>query len=41
MDDKINPEQRIDAVWCRDAETGDYVLIDRISNTIIDRRIHD
>ncbi len=38
MDEKINPEERIDAVWCRDSETGDYVLIDTITNKILMRR---
>jgi hypothetical protein len=32
-----DPEERIDAVWCRDSETGEYVLVDRITNKEIMR----
>lgn len=33
-----DPEKTIDAVWCRDSETGDYVLVDRFTNKEITRR---
>lgn len=34
----FDPEKTIDAVWTVDSETGDEVLIDRITNLIIARR---
>lgn len=38
MDDKINPEERVEAVWCVDSETSEQVLIDRLTNKIIARK---
>ncbi len=38
MDEKFDSEKTLDAIWTRDAETGDYVLIDRITNVVIIRR---
>lgn len=39
MDDtKIDPNERVEAVWCVDSETGEHVLIDRLTNKIIARK---
>jgi hypothetical protein len=35
--DKPDPEERIDAVWTRDSETGEDVLLDRKTNKEIMR----
>ena len=35
--DEPDPEERIDAVWARDSETGEYVLLDRITGKEIMR----
>ncbi len=37
MDEKIDPEETLDAVWVVDSETGQEVLIDRKRNKIIMR----
>jgi hypothetical protein len=34
---KIDPEQRVEAVECRDTENGDDVLIDTLTNKILIR----
>jgi hypothetical protein len=41
MDDKIDPTERVEAVWCKDSETCEEVLIDRITNKIIARKDKD
>lgn len=28
----IDPNERIDAIWVRDSETGDWVLVDKLTN---------
>ena len=33
----VDPEERIEAVWCTDSETGERVLIDTITNKVIAR----
>lgn len=40
MRDNYNkdPNERIEAVWCIDSETGDEVLLDRLTSTIVMRR---
>ncbi len=38
MDEKIDANERIEAVWCRDSETGDDILIDMLTNKIIVRK---
>lgn len=37
----IDPTDRIEAVWCKNAETGEEVLIDRITNRIIAKKDKD
>jgi len=37
-ENKVDPNNRIEAVWCVDSETGDEVLIDRLTNKIIVRK---
>lgn len=37
----IDPNDRVEAVWCINSETGEQVLIDRITNTIIARKDKD
>lgn len=37
MKDEINPNERIEAVWCVDSETSERVLIDRLTNKILIR----
>ena len=32
-----DPEKTIDAVWCKDSETGERVLLDRLTNEVIMR----
>ena len=32
---KIDPDKRLDAIWCTDSETGERVLMDRKTNTRI------
>ena len=43
MDDNktIDPNDRIEAVWCKDSETSEEVLIDRLTNQIIARKDKD
>lgn len=36
--DDINPDDRIEAVWCKDSETGEEVLIDILTNRIVARK---
>lgn len=38
MDEKIDPNERVEAVWCKDSETSEEVLIDRLTNKIIARK---
>lgn len=38
---KFDPNVTIDAVWCKDSETGEDVLLDRKTNKIISRGLHD
>lgn len=38
MDDKINPNERVEAVWCKDSETGEEALIDCLTNMIIAKK---
>lgn len=33
----FDPEKTLDAVWCKDSETGEDVLIDRLTNRVIMR----
>jgi len=33
----VDPEKRIDAVWCQDSTTGERVLLDRLTNQVIMR----
>lgn len=35
--DEPDPEERIEGVWARDSETGEYVLLDRITGKEIMR----
>ena len=37
----IDPNNRSEAVWCVNSETGEQVLIDRLTNTIIARKDKD
>lgn len=42
MDDtKINPNDRIEAVWCKDSETGEEVLIEWLTSRIIAKKDKD
>lgn len=40
-DKYIDPNNRVDAVWCVNSETGERVLVDRITNTIIAKKDKD
>lgn len=40
MDDK-NFEQTLEALWCKDSETGETVLIDVFTKQIIARKDRD
>lgn len=35
MVDKFDPEKTVDLVWVRDSETGDRVLVDRLTNRVV------
>ncbi len=35
---KIDPERRVEAVWCIDSENGDEVLIDTLTHQILVRK---
>ena len=37
--DKFDPEKTVDAVWAVDSETGEEVLIDRLTNEVIMRKV--
>lgn len=39
--EKINPNDRIEAVWCKDSETSENVLIDRLTNRILAKKDKD
>ncbi len=42
MDDtKIDPNERIEAIWCIDSETGEQLLIDRLTNKIVAKKDKD
>lgn len=41
MDDKINPNERMEAIWCKDSETNEEMLIDRLTNKIIAKKDKD
>lgn len=41
MDGKLDPNERLEAVWCKDSETSEEVLIDQFTNKIIARRDKD
>ncbi len=42
MDDtKIDPNERIEAIWCVDSETGEQLLIDRLTNKIVAKKDKD
>lgn len=34
----VDPNERIEATWCLDAETGEWCLLDRITNKVIIRQ---
>ena len=38
LEEKFDPDERINARWCVDSETGDGVLIDIRTNKILWRR---
>lgn len=35
MTDYVDPNRRVDAVWCSDSETGGRYLIDRLTGQVI------
>ncbi len=37
----IDPNERVEAVWCVDSETGEQVLMDRLTNKPIARKDKD
>ena len=38
IDRKVNPDDRIEATWCTDSETGERLLIDHLTNKILARK---
>lgn len=38
MDNKIDPNERLDAVWCVDSETGEQILMNRETNKPIAKK---
>lgn len=34
----IDPNERVEAVWVRDSETSEFVLIDCLTNTVLMRQ---
>ncbi len=37
MAEKFNPEETVNLQWCIDNETGEKVLVDKVTNTIVGR----
>lgn len=40
-DKKVDPNERVEAVWCIDSESGEELLIDLVTSKILARKDKD